>query len=159
MNKKLVITALVISIITLIISIAALVTAMNKPAHSQEAAPAQEAVTEQEAEESGDVQYVLYLGTNDKDSNKPVFPPEEAKEKAEEILLDHFGGFTIQEAHGGWKDGDKTYSEYTIVIYLSDTNLDEVHSAAKEMVETFHQSSVLIQSNETKTEFFSGGAE
>ena len=156
MNKKLVITALVISIITLIISIAALMTAMNKPAP---AVPAQEAVTEQEAEESSDVQYVLYLGTNDKDSNKPVFPPEEAKEKAEEILLDHFGGFTIQEAHGGWKDGDKTYSEYTIVIYLSDTNLDEVHSAAKEMVETFHQSSVLIQSNETKTEFFSGEQE
>ena len=156
MNKKLVITALVISIITLIFSIAALMTAMNKPTP---AAPAQEAVTEQEAEESGDVQYVLYLGTNDKDSNKPVFPPEEAKEKAEEILLDHFGGFTIQEAHGGWKDGDKVYSEYTIVIYLSDTNIDEVHSAAKEMVETFHQSSVLIQSNETKTEFFSGEQE
>ena len=143
-DRKLVITGIVISIITLIISIAALVTAMNKP------------LPQNKPEESGDVQYVLYLGTNDKDSNKPVYTPEEAKKKAEEILLDHFGGFTIQEAHGGWKDGGKVYSEYTIVIYLSDTNIDEVHSAAKEMVDTFHQSSVLIQSNETTTEFYSG---
>ncbi|MBR2547540.1 MAG: DUF3574 domain-containing protein [Eubacterium sp.] len=144
MDRKLVTAALVISIITLIISIAALVTAKNKP------------LSEQELEENGDIQYVLYLGTNDKDSNEPVYPPEEAKKKAEEILLDHFGGFTIQEAHGGWKDGDKVYSEYTIVIYLSDTNIDEVHSAAEEMVDTFHQSSVLIQSNETTTEFYGG---
>lgn len=147
MDRKLVITAMVISIITLIISVAALITSMNKP------------LPEVETEKSGDVQYVLYLGTNDKDTNKPVFTPEEAKEKAEEILLDHFGGFTIQEAHGGWKDEEKVYSEYTIVIYLSDTNLDEVHSAAKEMIDTFHQSSVLIQSNETTTEFFSGEQE
>ncbi len=144
MDRKLVTAALVISIITLIISIAALVTAKNEP------------LSEQELEENGDIQYVLYLGTNDKDSNEPVYPPEEAKKKAEEILLDHFGGFTIQEAHGGWKDGDKVYSEYTIVIYLSDTNIDEVHSAAEEMVDTFHQSSVLIQSNETTTEFYGG---
>jgi len=42
-----------------------------------------------------DVQYVMYLGTNDKDTNKPVFSPDKAKEEAEKILLDHFGGYTI----------------------------------------------------------------
>lgn len=47
------------------------------------------------------MQYVLYLGTNDKDTNKPVFEPEEAKAKAEDILIEHFGGYTIQEANGG----------------------------------------------------------
>ena len=41
-------------------------------------------------------------------------------------------------------------------MYLSDTDLDAVHAAADEMVDTFHQSSVLIQENETKTEFYSG---
>ena len=49
-----------------------------------------------------DVQYVMYLGTNDKDTNEPVFDPDEAKAQAEEILVDHFGGYTIQEANGGW---------------------------------------------------------
>ena len=30
-----------------------------------------------------DIQYVMYLGTNDKDTNEPVFTPEEAKKQAE----------------------------------------------------------------------------
>ena len=105
-----------------------------------------------------DIQYVLFLGTNDKDTNQPVFSPEEAKEKAAEILVEHFGGYTIQEARGGWKDGETLYQEYTLVIYLSDTTLDEVHAAAKDMIRVFNQSSVLIQKNETSTEFYSGDA-
>ena len=102
----------------------------------------------------GDIQYVLYLGTNDKDTNTPVFTQTEAMEKAREILIRHFGGYTIQEAHGGWIDNEKEYQEYTLVIYLSDTTLDQVHAAANEMIETFRQSSVLIQENPTQTEFY-----
>ena len=102
-----------------------------------------------------DVQFVLYLGTNDKDTNQPVYSKEEAKKVAEEILLRHFGGYTIQEAEGGWKDNDKVYQEYTLVIYLSDTSLGSVHKAADELIDKFHQSSVLIQSNKTTTEFYS----
>ena len=104
--------------------------------------------------QTGGIQYVLYLGTNDKDTNKPVFTQAEAMEKAREILIDHFGGYTIQEAHGGWIDGDTEYQEYTLVIYLSDTTEDAVHSAADELIEVFHQSSVLIQTNPTTTEFY-----
>lgn len=77
-------------------------------------------------------------------------------EKAREILIDHFDGYTIQEAHGGWIDDGTEYQEFTLVIYLSDTTLDAVHAAADELVETFHQSSVLIQANLTTTEFYSG---
>ena len=55
-----------------------------------------------------DTQYVLYLGTNDKDSNMPVFTPEEAQKKA------------------------------------------------NVMIEEFHQSSVMIQANQTVTEFYAG---
>ena len=106
--------------------------------------------------EAADIQYVLYLGTNHKDTNQPVFDQQEAKSHAEQILLKHFGGFTIQEAQGGWIDGNTVYREYTLVIYLSDTDLDKVHAAADEMVEVFHQSSVLIQANETRTEFYEG---
>ena len=110
---------------------------------------------ETEAEADPDVQYVLYLGTNDKDTNKPVFTQAEALEKAKDILIRHFGGYTIQEAHGGWIDNETEYQEYTLVIYLSDTTMDKVHAAADEMIEVFHQSSVLIQENPTRTEFYS----
>ncbi len=108
-------------------------------------------------ETSADTQYVMYLGTNDKDTNQPVFNPEEAKAQAERILLEHFGGYTIQEANGGWIDGDTVYKEHTLVIYLSDTNIDDVHAAADDMIKTFNQSSVLIQANQTVTEFYEGG--
>lgn len=108
------------------------------------------------AREAGDVQYVMYLGTNGKDTNEPVFTPEEAKSRAEEILIDHFGGYTLQEANGGWADDGTLYQEYTLVIYLSDTTREQVHAAADELIRVFDQSSVLIQANETQTEFYSG---
>ncbi|MBR4501917.1 MAG: haloacid dehalogenase-like hydrolase [Clostridia bacterium] len=127
--------------------------AADKPAAETAAAESSQAPGP-EAEEKKDVQYVLFLGTNDKDTNKPVFTQAEALEKAKEILIRHFGGYTIQEAHGGWVDNGTVYQEYTLVIYLSDTTLDLVHEAAAEMVDTFRQSSVLIQANETQTEFY-----
>ena len=74
--------------------------------------------------------------------------------KTEESLLDHFGGYTIQGAEGGWVDGDVVSQEYSLVIYLSDTTLDAVHAAADELKEAFNQSSVLIQTNPTTTEFY-----
>ena len=117
---------------------------------------ATEETTEPEAFEQEDVQYVLYLGTNDKDTNKPVFTQAEALKQAKDILIRHFAGYTIQEAHGGWIDGDTEYQEYTLVIYLSDTTLDKVHAAADEMVDLFHQSSVLIQENPVRTGFYAG---
>ena len=107
--------------------------------------------------EPKDVQYVLYLGTNDKDTNQPVFTPEEARRQAQDILVKHFGGYTIQEANGGWVGDDGAlYQEYTLVLYLSDTTPEAVHAAADDMISVFNQSSVLIQANETRTEFYSG---
>ena len=99
---------------------------------------------------------MLYLGTNDKDTDKPVFTQAEAMEKARAVLIRLFGGYTIQEAHGGWiGDDGMEYQEYTLVIYLSDTTEDQVHAAADELISLFNQSSVMIQANPTKTEFYS----
>lgn len=138
MSKKSGWIALVLAVAAMCLSVVTLFTA--------------KAATEQPVK---DVQYVLFLGTNDKDTNEPVFSPEEAKARAADILVEHFGGYTIQEANGGWKDGETLYQEYTLVIYLSDTTLDEVHAAARDMIRVFNQSSVLIQKNETSTEFYS----
>ena len=134
-------------IITLIIAIVALcisVVSLVKPHKSEDY-------------EGADTQYVIFLGTNDKDTNQPVFSPDEAKSRLEDILLKHFGGYTIQEASGGWDDNGMVYQEHTFVIYLSDTTLDKVHVAADEMLQVFNQKSVLIQSNKTKTELYYSG--
>ena len=121
---------------------------------AEERVPAEEPAAEEAAD--SDVQYVLYLGTNDKDTNTPVFTQEEAMEQARAILLRNFGGYTIQEAHGGWIDEGKEYQEYTLVISLSDTTPEKVHAAADELISVFRQSTVLIQENPTKTEFYAG---
>ncbi len=126
------------------------------PSESPEVGPAPDAAAEPETEDQ-DVQYVLYLGTNAQGTDKPVYTEEQSKEVLIDILLRHFGGYTIQEAYGGWteENGDPC-REYTLVVYLSDTTLEEVHAAANEMLETFDQSSVLIQTNPTVTEFYAG---
>ena len=139
MNRKAEIFAGVIAAIALCLSAVSLGVSLSAP------------------KEQADVQYVMYLGTNDKDTNEPVYAPEEAKARAEEILMDSFGGYTIQEANGGWIDDAGTvYQEYTIVIYLSDTTMEQVHAAADSLIDAFNQSSVLIQANATRTEFYSG---
>ena len=132
--------AIILSVAAIALSIAALVK--------------QPAVEEKPAR---DVQYVMYLGTNDKDTYEPIFSHEEAKEHLDAVLTKHFSGFTIQEANGGWTNDDGTVShEYTLVIYLSDTTLDKVHAASDDLIREFNQSSVLIQANETVTEFYEG---
>ena len=110
-----------------------------------------------EPEQGQDIQYVLFLGTNDKDSNEPVFSEDDAREHLEAILTDHFGGFTIQDARGGWVNDDGSVAhEYTLVVYLSDTTIEEVHAACDDMIAEFNQSAILIQQNQTTTEFYGG---
>ena len=81
--------------------------------------------------------------------------PEEAKDVLKGILISRMGGYTIQEANGGWIDENGTeYQEYTLVIHLSDTTIDDVHALCDELIDKYNQSSVLIQENKTKTEFY-----
>lgn len=140
MSKKMGIVAIVLSVIALGLSIFNFVSAPK--------------AMEQESDE---VQYVLFLGTNDKDTYEPFGTPEQCKAKVDQVLTKHFEGFTIQEANGGWTNEDGTVDhEYTVVILLSDTTAAKVHAAADDLIETFNQSSILIQANKTKTEFYSG---
>ena len=140
MSKKLSAIALIIAVIALGISV---YNTATKPAPIEE--------------KTYDIQYVMYLGTNDKDTYQPFGSPEEAKAKVDEVLTKHFEGFTIQEANGGWTNENGTVDhEYTVVILLSDTTLEKVHAAADDLIKAFNQSSVLIQANQTTTEFYSG---
>jgi hypothetical protein len=141
MEKKISIIAVILAVIALGLAVFALVS----PAKT-------------EAREDVDTQYVMYLGTNDKDTYEPFGTPEEAKAKVDEVLTKHFEGFTIQDAMGGWTNENGTVDhEYTVVIFLSDTTPEKVHAAADDLIRVFNQSSILIQANQTRTEFFSGG--
>lgn len=146
-----------IGIIAIVLSAAALVVGSIALIEGKRDVPevqAEPSMIEQTSDD--DIQYVLYLGTNDKDTNEPVYTPEEAMEHVDAVLTDYFYGFTIQDARGGWVNDDGSVAhEYTIVIYLSDTDLDQVHAACDALIEEFNQSSILIQQNHTTTEFYS----
>jgi hypothetical protein len=144
--------ALLVGVAALGVSFVALASVPDAKS-GEESAVAVESV----AEQGQDIQYVLYVGTNDKDSNEPVFSEDDAREHLEAILTDHFGGFTIQDARGGWVNDDGSIAhEYTLVVYLSDTTLEEVHAACDDMIAEFNQSAILVQQNVTTTEFYSG---
>ncbi len=105
-----------------------------------------------------EVQYVLYVGTNDKDSNQLEMTKEEAMEMAKDILIKQLGGYTIQEANGGWIDDDGTqYQEYTLVIYLSDVTEEKMYEVAEELRVAFNQTAVLILGDEeVLSDYFMG---
>ena len=141
MEKKLSIIAVVLAVIALGLAVFSLLSQAKT-----------------EAQQDLDKQYVMYLGTNDKDTYEPFGTPEEAKAKVDEVLTKHFEGFTIQDAMGGWTNENGTVDhEYTVVIFLSDTTIEKVRAAADDLIRTFNQSSILIQSNQTRTEFYPGG--
>ena len=145
--------------LALLVGVAALGVSFVALASVPDAKSAEESAVavESAAEQGQDIQYVLYVGTNDKDSNEPVFSEDDAREHLEAILTDHFGGFTIQDARGGWVNDDGSIAhEYTLVVYLSDTTLEEVHAACDDLIAEFNQSSILIQQNITTTEFYGG---
>ena len=146
MNRKIVVLFFAFIFVAICLSTASLIIANKKTAAKVKT-----------VKEEYDVQYVLYVGTNDKDTNEPVCTPEEAMEKAKSVLIRMFGGYTIQDARGGWINDDGSIcQEYTIVIYLSDTTSEQVHAACDVLIKEFNQSTILIQENQTKTEFYSG---
>lgn len=102
-----------------------------------------------------DVQYVLYLGTNDKDKNELLISKNEAKVRLDSVLAKYFSGWTVMEANGAWSEDDTIFNEWTLVIHLSDATSDKVYAACDELLSIFNQSSILIQTNKTKTEFYS----
>ncbi len=142
MSKKTGMAAIILSVVAICLSVVSLYRSIEQTPNETE---------------SRDIQYVMFLGTNDKDTNEPYGTAEEVKSKVDEVLTKYFEGFTIQEANGGWVNNDGSVAhEYTVVILLSDTTLDLVHQASDDLIKEFNQSSILIQANETVTEFYSG---
>ncbi len=148
MSTKTTIALIALNILTLLIAVAALVltlTGKKQEAPAAEPAPA------------GTPQYVMYIGTNDKDTYTQLIPEDEAKRIVNEICLSHFDGYTLQEAHGMWTDETGTPTqEYTIVCYFDDAEQAEVYAAADEIIRALNQNTVLIERDEISIDYYSG---
>ena len=109
------------------------------------------------AEEDKSVQYVMYVGTNDKDTYQPEHSQEEAREIVDRVCLKYFEGYTLQDATGAWTDetGEITH-EYTLVCYFDGADRETVYRAADEVIAALNQNTVLIEKDEISTEYYGG---
>jgi hypothetical protein len=161
--KKLAIVAIAIAAISLCCSIFVL-TSTSKAA-APEATTTTEEVTETtvaidpaDKDMSDSDRYVLYIGTNDKDTYKMEMTQEEAKKRVDDILLSHFGGYTMHEASGYWVDEDgASTSEYTLVCTIDDPeSADEVYAACDEIKEALNQNTILVEHATIKMQYYAG---
>ena len=62
--------------------------------------------------------YIMYVGTNDKDTYEPVLPFDEARELANNICAQYVSGFTQMDARGGWLDDNGILTQEDTLIYI-----------------------------------------
>ena len=104
------------------------------------------------------MQYVMYVGTNDKDTNQHKYTEEEARKIVDEMCLKYFELYTLQEATGSWKDEkDNTTHEYTLVCYFDDADEATVYKVADELIEALNQNTILIEKAPVVLDYYSGG--
>lgn len=146
MNEKKTIISLTLSTVAICISVTAIVLCLVQRADGKAGIL-----------KTDDVQYVLYLGVDDKNTDEPVYSHDDAKKVLEEILARRMGGYTVLEAEGGWVGDDNVeYQGYTLVIYLEDTTPEKVHALCDELLVKFDQSCILIKTDNSATEFYRG---
>ncbi len=114
-------------------------------------------VTEIDLKGNETEQYVMYVGTNDKDTYTQLISTEQAIDILDEICLKYLDGYTIQMGYGRWTDekGIKT-NENTIICYFDHTDINTVYQIADEVIDTLNQNSVLIDTNRISSEYYTG---
>ena len=100
--------------------------------------------------------YTLYIGTNDKDTYKPVYDFDVCLTKVTEICTKYTDGCTIYEANGYWKDEkNEITNERTIACILEDIQKETVYKICDEVIVTLNQNSILVETSNVITTFYS----
>ena len=99
--------------------------------------------------------YVMYVGTNDKDTNTQLISKEDAIKIIDEACLKYTDGYTLQDAYGRWKnEKNNLSSEYTVMCIFDDISKEKIHSIADEVVKNLNQNCVLIERSSIQTEYY-----
>lgn len=102
-------------------------------------------------------QYVLYIGTNDKDTYRQEISTDDAIDIVDGICLSHLDGYTLTRAEGRWLDETHTVTvEDTIVCYIDGADRDTVYAICDEVIAALNQSTVLVETNEVTMDYYGG---
>ena len=109
-----------------------------------------------ESTENG--QYVLYIGTNDKDTYEQIIPTDEAVEIVNGICAKYAEGWTMSHANGGWVDEKGILTQENTLIYTF-AYIDEadIVSIMDEVLTALNQNSILVERRELSSVFYNGG--
>lgn len=106
-----------------------------------------------------EVEYTMYVGTNDKETYQLEMPLEEARSIVHNTMMDHFSdGFTMYDAKGVWRDEDHVITlEYSFVCIVEHAEKNEVYKAADELIVKLNQNTILVVANSvSKVDFYTG---
>jgi hypothetical protein len=102
-------------------------------------------------------QYVLYIGTNDKDTYEQIIPTDEAKEIVNEICAKYVEGYTVSDMKGVWVDekGVPT-QEDTLVYIISYADEPDIVAIMNEALTALGQNSILVERRDISSVFYHG---
>lgn len=103
--------------------------------------------------------YTLYVGTNDPATHTQSIPTLQMKEKVNAICEKHVEGFTVFEAGGNWFDTTGTQVREDTLVYCFYNATDaQIKSVMDEVLDTFHQSALVMEKTDADLVFYSGEA-
>lgn len=102
-------------------------------------------------------QYIMYIGTNDKDNYEQLIPTDEAREIINAICEKHVEGWTSSDAKGGWIDEKGVLTQEATLIYTFN-NVEEAQVIAimDEILTTLNQNSILLERRDVTSMFYRG---
>ena len=102
-------------------------------------------------------QYVMYIGTNDKDTYEQLIPNDEAREIVNSICKKHVEGWTSSDSKGGWVDEkDMLTQEATLVYTFIYVEESQVIAIMDEVMEALNQNSILLERRDVSSVFYNG---
>jgi hypothetical protein len=101
--------------------------------------------------------YILYIGTNDKETYEQIIPTDEAKRIVNEICAKYVDGYTVSEAQGGWVDEHGILTQENTLIYsFIGAEESDIIAIMNEVLVALNQNSILVEKNDISSIFYNG---
>ena len=101
--------------------------------------------------------YILYIGTNDKDTYQQEIPTEEARDMVNAICAKYVGGYTASDAKGGWVDETDTLTqENTLVYSFYEITEEQLVQVMDDILKQLNQNSILVERQEAVYTYYYG---
>ena len=93
---------------------------------------------------------------SDGKTGRQTYDQDEARRIFVNIAGKFVDGYTIYDAEGFWREGEKTFSEKTLVCVIVDASEEAVRGIMNEALKIFRQNTILIERGKTESMFYGG---